>query len=97
MTAQKREENPKDVPVTMAVFSGADIEQQGLQDLTDYAKFVPGLIYNGEGLGGERSGPDIVIRGIADSTPRRFGPTSRRPPPASPTARCRPTPSIRSW
>jgi iron complex outermembrane receptor protein len=67
VTAQKREENPKDVPVTMAVFSGADIEQQGLQDLTDYAKFVPGLIYSGEGLGGERSGPDIVIRGIANS------------------------------
>ena len=67
VTAQKREENPKDVPVTMAVFSGADLEQQGLQDLTDYAKFVPGLIYNGEGLGGERSGPDIVIRGIANS------------------------------
>ena len=67
VTAQKREENPKDVPVTMAVFSGADIEQQGLTNITDYAKFVPGLIYNGEGLGGERSGPDIVIRGIANS------------------------------
>ena len=67
VTAQKREENPKDVPVTMAVFSGADLEQQGLQDLADYAKFVPGLVYNGEGLGGERSGPDIVIRGIANS------------------------------
>jgi iron complex outermembrane receptor protein len=67
VTAQKREENPKDVPVTMTVFSGADLEQQGLQNLTDYAKFVPGLIYAGEGLGGERSGPNIVIRGIANS------------------------------
>lgn len=67
VTAQKREENPKDVPVTMAVLSGADLEQQGLQDLADYAKFVPGLIYAGEGLGGERSGPNIVIRGIANS------------------------------
>lgn len=67
VTAQKREENAKDVPVTMAVFSGADLEQQGLQDLTDYAKFVPGLIYSGEGLGGERSGPNIVIRGISNS------------------------------
>jgi outer membrane receptor protein involved in Fe transport len=67
VTAQKREENPKDVPVTMTIFSGADLEQQGLQNLTDYAKFVPGLIYAGEGLGGERSGPNIVIRGIANS------------------------------
>jgi iron complex outermembrane recepter protein len=67
VTAQIREENPKDVPVTMAVFSGADLEQQGLQNLSDYAKFVPGLIYGGEGLGGERSGPNVVIRGISNS------------------------------
>src|SRR5579863_7456775 len=58
VTAQKREENAQDVPVTMAIFSGAELEAQGLQDLTDYAKFVPGLIYDGEGLGGERSGPN---------------------------------------
>jgi iron complex outermembrane receptor protein len=67
VTAQKREESEQDVPVTMAVLTGADLEQQGLTDLADYAKFVPGLIYAGEGLGGERSGPNIVIRGIANS------------------------------
>ena len=42
------------------------IEAEGLTGLTDYAKLVPGLIYNGSGLG-ERSGPDIVIRGVANS------------------------------
>ena len=66
VTAQKREENAKDVPITMTVFTGATIEQAGFTDLTDYAKFVPGLVYNGSSLG-ERSGPDIVIRGIANS------------------------------
>ena len=66
VTAERREENAKDVPVTMTVFTGAGIEAQGLTDLTDYAKFVPGLVYNGSGLG-ERAGPDIVIRGVANS------------------------------
>jgi iron complex outermembrane receptor protein len=66
VTAQKREENAKDVPVTVVALSGAQLEAQGLTDLSDYAKFVPGLIYNGTG-GGERSGPDIVIRGVANS------------------------------
>jgi iron complex outermembrane recepter protein len=66
VTAEKREESAKDVPVTMVVFTGAALEKQGLKDLNDYAKFVPGLIYNSPG-NGERSGPDIVIRGIANS------------------------------
>jgi iron complex outermembrane recepter protein len=66
VTAQKREENAKDVPVTVVALSGAQLEQQGLSSLNDYAKFIPGLIYNGTG-GGERSGPDIVIRGVANS------------------------------
>jgi outer membrane receptor protein involved in Fe transport len=66
VTAEHRLENAKDVPLTMTVFDEATIEQAGFTDLTDYAKFVPGLIYNGSGLG-ERSGPDIVIRGVANS------------------------------
>jgi iron complex outermembrane receptor protein len=66
VTAQKREESAKDVPLTMVVFDGATLEQAGLTDLNDYAKFVPGLIYNSPG-NGERSGPDIAIRGVANS------------------------------
>ncbi|MGH8232176.1 MAG: TonB-dependent receptor [Steroidobacteraceae bacterium] len=66
VTAERREENAKEVPITMTVFSDAQIQAQGLTGLGDYAKFVPGLIYNGSGLG-ERSGPDIVIRGVANS------------------------------
>jgi iron complex outermembrane recepter protein len=66
VTAQKREEKAKDVPVTITAIEGSSLEQRGLTGLNDYAKYVPGLIYNGSGLG-ERSGPDIVIRGIANS------------------------------
>lgn len=66
VTAQKREENLKDVPISLTVLGEAQIEAQGLTGLRDYAAQVPGLIYNGSGLG-ERSGPDIVIRGVANS------------------------------
>ena len=66
VTVERREENVRDVPVTVTVFDGASIEARGLTGLSDYAKDVPGMIYNGSGIG-ERSGPDIVIRGVANS------------------------------
>ncbi|HEY6483352.1 MAG TPA: TonB-dependent receptor [Steroidobacteraceae bacterium] len=66
VTAEKREEKAKDVPVTVIALDGANLEQQHITGLGEYAAFVPGLVYNGSGLG-ERSGPDIVIRGIANS------------------------------
>jgi iron complex outermembrane recepter protein len=66
VTVQKREQNVKEVPVTVTVFDGSSVEARGLTGLGDYAKYVPGLIYNGSGIG-ERSGPDIVIRGVANS------------------------------
>jgi outer membrane receptor protein involved in Fe transport len=66
VTAERRAESAKDVPLTLTVFDEAQIEKHGFESLTDYAKFVPGLVYNGSGIG-ERSGPDIVIRGVANS------------------------------
>jgi iron complex outermembrane recepter protein len=66
VTAQRRAQDPKDVPMTLTVLDGNTIQQAGFYDLRDYASYVPGLVYNGSGLG-ERSGPDIVIRGIANS------------------------------
>jgi iron complex outermembrane recepter protein len=66
VTAERREENAKDVPITMTVFDESQIVAEGFTGLADYAKFVPGLIYNGSSLG-ERAGPDIVIRGVANS------------------------------
>lgn len=66
VTAQKREQSVRDVPMTVTAFNGAELENRGLTDLDHYAKFVPGLIYNGTGIG-ERHGPDIVIRGVSNS------------------------------
>jgi len=66
VTAERRTENAKDVPLSLTVLEGSTIQAQGLLDLRDYSAEIPGLVYNGSGLG-ERSGPDIVIRGIANS------------------------------
>jgi iron complex outermembrane receptor protein len=43
VTAEKRSEKLQDVPSTVSVLSGADLESQGLNQLSDYAKEVPGL------------------------------------------------------
>jgi iron complex outermembrane receptor protein len=66
VTAQKRSENIRDVPMTVTVFEGKSVELRGLTGLSDYAKFVPGIIFS-PANNGEYSGPDIIIRGVANS------------------------------
>jgi len=44
VTAQKREENVRDVPVSMDVITGMDIEDAGIQDLKTLTAFSPNLI-----------------------------------------------------
>lgn len=43
VVAQKREQNVQDVPISISVFSGADLERRGLNDLQQLANFVPNL------------------------------------------------------
>ena len=43
ITAQKREQSLKDVPVTVSAFSGSFIEDAGVQDIRDIAGFTPNL------------------------------------------------------
>jgi iron complex outermembrane recepter protein len=61
VTAQKRTEREQDVPTTIVVLSGAELEDRGAVQLEDYAKEVPGMNVigaRGPGLG------EIVLRGI---------------------------------
>ena len=44
VTAQKREENVQDVPMSMDVITGMDIEDAGIQDLKTLTAFSPNLI-----------------------------------------------------
>jgi iron complex outermembrane receptor protein len=62
VTAQKREERLQDVPSSIEVLSGARLQEQGVEQLSDYVKQVPGL--NIIGAAGPGQG-EIVMRGIS--------------------------------
>lgn len=67
VTAQRREQNIQDVPGSVSALSGDYLNERGLTDIRNYSDFVSGMIYSGTPLIGERSGPDIVIRGIVNT------------------------------
>ncbi len=46
VTAQKREENLQDVPISISAFSGEQLEARGVNDPTALAQVTPGLTYN---------------------------------------------------
>ena len=59
VTAQKREENSQDVPITMAAISGEKLEAYGIEDTADLQKITPGLTFT------EQYGYTIIyLRGI---------------------------------
>lgn len=45
VTAQKREENSQDVPITMAAIGGQKLEAFGIEDTADLQKITPGLTF----------------------------------------------------
>lgn len=67
VTAEKRTESERDVPSTVTVLTGAELAARGLTDLRGYSATVPGMVYSGTSFVGERSGPDITIRGVSNS------------------------------
>jgi iron complex outermembrane recepter protein len=46
VTAQKREQNPQDVPISLTVFSASDIRDLGFTRAQDLVKQTPGLSFN---------------------------------------------------
>ena len=60
VTAQKKEENVQDVPMSISVFSDIQIEDAGIENTLELTRFTPNL-YMG------KSGPvnQIIIRGIS--------------------------------
>lgn len=64
VTAQKRgDERVQDVPMSIAVITGKDIDRRGLIGMEDYLRAIPGVNQIDVGAGGGA----IVIRGIATS------------------------------
>ncbi len=61
VTAEKREENVLDVPVTMTAFSNQMIEELGMTNQDDLEQLVPGLQFQDNG---QQTGQGTTIRGI---------------------------------
>jgi len=60
VTAQKREQQIEDVPISISAYSGDFLQAQGIQDYGDLGTLVPGLEVQTQSV----SNPSISIRGI---------------------------------
>lgn len=71
VTATRRAESVQDIPVNISAIAGTQIEQQGFDDLSEMASYIPGI--NVVDQGG-RDGNRIVVRGLnADPVVNPFG------------------------
>lgn len=61
VTAQKREESSRDVPIAITAMSGDTLRELGATDFDDMLDFVPGVHFAKRGTPGENS---FVIRGM---------------------------------
>ena len=67
VTAQKREENLQEVPISIQAVGEQQLEQHDVADFDDFAKLIPSLSYGTAG-GGVFSGPgflQVYMRGVA--------------------------------
>jgi outer membrane receptor protein involved in Fe transport len=66
VTAQKRSERLQDVPISISVVTGEQMQQSGGSQLTDYAAYVPGLQVDNAGSPGRST---LSLRGVAPIGP----------------------------
>ena len=67
VTAQKRQTPAQDVPISMSVFAGADLEALHLDNVADVSKYTPNLEWDTSFLGASNWSA-IFIRGIGQSS-----------------------------
>ncbi|MBK6512329.1 MAG: TonB-dependent receptor [Haliea sp.] len=63
VTAQRREQNVQDVPISVSVFSGSELQQRNITNAVDYLVLTPGVSFTEDGQTGSR-GMGIAIRGV---------------------------------
>src|SRR6185437_10048273 len=61
VTAERREETLSKVPISLTALTQADMDTKGIKDITDVARFTPGINVDNSGTN------NISIRGIASS------------------------------
>ena len=62
VTAERREESLQDTPISIAVFSGAELQQLGVGDVQALGEFLPNVSIGGLVI--TNNSPNFVIRGI---------------------------------
>jgi len=71
VTAQRREQRLEDVPMSITTFSREKMDQEGLKNIDDLARFSPGVTFIRSGMSSNGNyndeDSDVSIRGI-DST-----------------------------
>jgi iron complex outermembrane receptor protein len=63
VTAEKRESTVQKTPISMTVFSGADLQAQGISDLVSVAQEVPGVSFKTSGPGQT----ELEMRGLTST------------------------------
>ena len=63
VTAQKRSEDIRTVPISLSVLSGAALKDQKIASYDDLSRAVPGVAFNA--VAGEEGRTNIVIRGVS--------------------------------
>lgn len=63
VTAQRREQNVQEVPISVSVFSGERIEQGNIKSAIDYLALTPNVGFTEDGQVGSR-GLGIAVRGV---------------------------------
>jgi len=66
VTAQKRTENIKDIPMSISALSGYEIQAKQIKDYDDIARAIPGVSFNS--LAGSEGLDNISIRGISSTS-----------------------------
>jgi iron complex outermembrane receptor protein len=66
VTAQRREENLQETPITLSVLSSEDLARNATRDIADLSGRVPGLVIGGKLTGGGNQA--ISLRGVTGQT-----------------------------
>jgi iron complex outermembrane receptor protein len=69
VTAQKREENVQDVPISMDVFTGMELEDTGIDNVLEMTRFSPNVF-----MKQNASENMLIIRGVSAFSTSFFGP-----------------------
>src|SRR5258708_2801857 len=72
VTAQKREQRIQDVPISLSVVGGAELDKSSIQSVSDALGMVPGVAVNVTGQGGETK---LTIRGVTAAGALFAGPS----------------------